>query len=78
MFEFCFLQLKGNNEAKVKIKLKEAIKNKDAIVLVSKPVTIASLQYTKHDLQQHKSILRSTMFIYLLSYSRYAINMCEQ
>jgi len=64
--------------AKVKLKLKEAIKNKDAIVLVSKPVTITSLHYTKHDLQQHKSILRSTMFIYLLSYSRYAINMCEQ
>ena len=49
-----------------------------AIVQVSKSVTIAYLHYTKHDFQQHKSILRSTMFIYLLSYSRYAITTCEQ
>ena len=30
--EFSFLQLKANNEAKVKIKLTEAIKNKDALL----------------------------------------------
>ena len=32
MFKFSFLQLKGNNEAKVKIKLKGAIKNKDTLL----------------------------------------------
>ena len=39
----------------------------DAIVLVGRPVTKASLHYTKHGLQQHETIIIKINHVYLSS-----------